>query len=71
MKNLRSGDVSVVYHEVDEEGNHSYWFYDGDERVDLDWGETGHIPNSGDRFPHPDRDIDLRLDDILWADDDP
>jgi len=69
MKKLRNGDASIVYHEVDEEGNHLYWFYDGGKRVGLDWGEIGHIPNGGDRFPHPERDIDLRLDDILWADD--
>jgi hypothetical protein len=69
MNRLRSDNSVKVYHEVDDEGNHFYWFYEKGERIDLDWGETGHIPNCGDRFPHPKRDIDLRLDDILWADD--
>jgi hypothetical protein len=63
MKKLKHNARVIVYHEV------SYFFYDGKRRVDLDWGQVGHIPNGGDRFPHPERDIDLRLDDILWADD--
>lgn len=70
MNRLRSGDSVKVYHEVDGEGNHYYWFCDKGKRVDLDWGEIGHIPNAGDRFAHPERDIDLRLDDIIWANDD-
>ncbi len=71
MKILRQNDKVVVFHKIDEEGNHSYYFYDGKRKIELDWGETGLIPNSGDSFPHPDRDIDLILDDILWAEDDP
>jgi len=35
-------------------------------KIELDWGETGLIPNSGNSFSHPDRDIDF-----LWAEDDP
>ncbi len=69
MKKLRQNTEVVVYHDVDDEGNHSYYFYDEDEKVDLDWGEVGHIPNRDDRFPHPDKNLDLRLDNILWADD--
>jgi len=69
MNRLKQNSEIVVYHNVDEEGNHSYYFYDENEKVDLDWGEVGHIPNRGDRFAHPEKSIDLRLDDILWADD--
>ncbi|RLI65062.1 MAG: hypothetical protein DRO67_03235 [Candidatus Asgardarchaeum californiense] len=54
----------IVYHEVDDEGNHYYYFYDGNKRVDLDWGETGLVPNAGDRFSHPSKDEDLRLGEI-------
>jgi len=69
MKKLKHNARTIVYHEVSDEGDHSYFFYDGKRRVELDWGQVGHIPNGGDRFPHPERDIALRLDDILWADD--
>jgi len=69
MKRLKHNAEIVVYHNVDEEGNHSYYFYDENEQVDLDWGEVGHIPNRGDRFPHLEKNIDLRLDGILWVDD--
>jgi len=69
MKKLKHNQGIIVYHEFSDEGDHSYFFNDGKRRVDLDWGQVGHIPNGGDRFPHPERDIDLRLDDILWADD--
>ena len=68
MKRLRDGDYVQVYHEVTDEGEHWYKFYDGEKRLDLDWGQTGHIPNGGDRFPHPRRDIDLHLDGIIGAD---
>lgn len=71
MKKLKNRNSVKVYHEIDDESNHYYWFLDGNEKVDLDWGETGHIPNSGDQFPHPKRDMDLHLDGILWSDDDP
>jgi len=70
MMNLKQNDKVIVYYKIDEEGNHHYYFYDGRKKVDLDWGEVGHVPNSGDRFSHPKRDIDLRLDSILWAEDD-
>ncbi len=46
----------------------AYYFYDGHQRVYLDWGETGLIPNPGDAFDHPTRDgVSLRLGDIKWA----
>jgi hypothetical protein len=61
---LRWLDKVIVYHEVDEDGNHFYFFYDGNNKIELDWGETGFIPNFGDRFPHPDREIDLVLNGI-------
>ena len=67
MRELKHGDSVVVYHEI-EEGEHCYYFCDGGRRIDLDWGETGHVPNATDRFPHPEVDIDLRLDDILPVD---
>ncbi len=70
MKNLKQNDKVIVYHKIDEEGNHHYYFYDGGKKIDFDWGEIGHVPNSGDRISHSKRDIDLRLDDILWAEDD-
>jgi len=70
MKRLKQNDKIAVYHQIDQKGNHYYYFYDGGRRIYLDWGETGLIPNAGDRFPHPERDIDLKLDDILWAEDD-
>ncbi len=56
-----------VYHKVDDEGNHLYFFYDSGEKIDLDWGDTGHIPNAGDTFPHPKRNIDFRPNDILCS----
>ncbi|MGQ9631894.1 MAG: hypothetical protein ACUVXI_16520 [bacterium] len=71
MKTLRQNDKITVYHKIDEDGNHYYYFYDGKKKVELIWGSTGLVPNFGDRFPHPDKDIDLRLDNILWAEDDP
>lgn len=71
MKKLQNRDKITIYHEINEAGDHNYFFFDGTERVDLDWGDIGHIPNAGDSFPHPNRDIDLELDDILWADYDP
>ncbi|MCM8785648.1 MAG: hypothetical protein NC827_02790 [Candidatus Omnitrophica bacterium] len=67
MKTLRRNDKVVVYHKIGEEGDHYYSFYDGKKKIELDWGETGLIPNADDRFPNSDRDIDLILDDILWA----
>ena len=66
MKTLRDGAYVQVYHEFTDEEKHCYWFYDGKERINLDWGQTGHIPNGGDQFPHPKREIDLHLDDIVW-----
>ena len=71
MKKLKNGEDVKVYHEIDDQGNHYYWFLDGNKKVNLDWGGTGLIPNRGDRFPHPKKEIDLHLDDILWTDDDP
>jgi hypothetical protein len=71
MRRLRHRERVKVYHEVDDEGNHLYWFSDGAKRIDLDWGEIGHIPNSDDLFPYPEREIDLRLDYVSWADDGP
>ena len=68
---LRDNEKVIVYHKIDEDGNHYYFFFDSKKKIDLDWGETGHVPNGGDRFPHPKRDIDLRLNDVCWADDDP
>ena len=59
-------DRVTVYRKTDEEGNYYYFFFDGDEKVELDWGETGFIPNIGDRFPHPSRDIDLILSEISF-----
>jgi len=70
MKSVKQNDKVIVYHKIDEEGNHYYYFYDGRKKVDLEWGEVGHIPNASDRFSHLKRNIDLRLDDILWAEDD-
>lgn len=70
MKSLKQNDKVIVYHEIDGEGNHYYYFYDYKKKVELIWGSTGLIPNIGDRFPHPNRHIDLRLDAILWAEDD-
>ena len=61
---LRHNDKVIIYHKIDDEGNHYYYFYGGKRKIDLDWGETGLIPNSGDGFPHPNRDIDSILDDI-------
>jgi len=55
-------DRVSVYRETDEDGNHCYFFFDGKSRVELDWGETGFVPNIGDRFPHPRKDVDLVLD---------
>ena len=69
MKELKCNDKIIIYHEIDEEGDHHYYFYDGEKKVDLDWGQIGHVPNADDCFPHPERDIDLVLYDILWADD--
>jgi len=69
MSRLRQNSEVIVYHDVDEEGNHTYYLYDGRRKVTLDWGVVGHIPNRGDRFTHPRRDIDLRLSDIVWPDD--
>jgi len=71
MKRLAHNDAVLVYHKIDNEGNHEYYFYDDGKKVELLWGITGHTPNHGDRFPHPERNIDLHLDDILWAEDDP
>jgi len=71
MKKLKQNDKVIVYHKIDEEGNHYYYFYDGKKRIELDWGETGHIPNGGDSFSHPYKEIDLVLDEILWVEDDP
>ena len=71
MKKLKQNDKIIVYHKIDEAGNHYYYFYDCKEKIELDWGETGHIPNGNDRFSHPVREIPLILDDILWIEDDP
>jgi len=71
MKMLKHNSKVIVYHNIDEDGNHCYYFYDGKKKIKLIWGETGYIPNFGDRFPHPQKEIDLRLDNIVWADDDP
>ena len=62
---LSTLDRVTVYRKTDEDGNHYYFFFDGNEKVDLDWGETGFIPNIGDRFPHPTRNIDLVLKEIF------
>jgi hypothetical protein len=48
MKTLSESDKVIVYHMIDEEGNHSYYFYDGRKKVKLDWGEVGLTPDSGD-----------------------
>jgi len=69
VKELRHNDKIIVYHEIGEEGDHYYYFYDGEKKVELDWGQTGFVPNANDRFPHPERDIDLTLYDVLWAED--
>lgn len=60
MMKLEDNDEVIVYR--------SYYFYDGPERVDLDWGIIGHIPNQGDTFEHPKRNIGLRLGGIVWGD---
>jgi hypothetical protein len=70
MKKLKHNSWVTVYHRIDNEGNHYYWFMDGTKVIYLCWGETGLIPNHGDRFPHPKKNIDLHLDDILWETDD-
>ena len=41
---LRQNDRITVYHKIDDEGNHCYYFYDGNKKIELDWGETGLIP---------------------------
>ena len=69
MEKLKHNSWVTVYHRIDNKGNHYYWFIDGSKVIYLDWGATGHIPNRGDRFLHPKRDIDLHLDDVLWAND--
>lgn len=72
MKKLRNSDSVVVYHEADDEGNHYYWFLDKGEKIYLeDWGETGFVPNWGNRFPHPKRKIELRLDGVVSSASDP
>lgn len=71
MKRLNAGEYATVYHEVTPDGNHLYWFLDGGRKIYLDWGEIGHFPDADQRFPHPSRNMDLRLYDILWAEDDP
>jgi len=71
MKRLKHGDRVVLYHDISPEGDHSYYFFDMEKRVMLDWGEIGHVPNYSDRFDHPQRDVTLKLDGILWGEDDP
>mgnify|MGYP001048373214 CR=1 FL=1 len=65
MKKLKDGDYVRVYHEVDDNGEHWYWFCDGNKTVYLDWGETGLVPNWNDRFSHPERNIELRLEGVV------
>lgn len=67
-KDLQHEDKVIVYHKVNRNGDHIYYFYDNGKKVYLDWGEIGHIPNCEDAFPHPQKDIDLILDDIIWED---
>ncbi|HCG76653.1 MAG: hypothetical protein COZ37_07135 [bacterium (Candidatus Ratteibacteria) CG_4_10_14_3_um_filter_41_18] len=72
MKRLKNNDCVVVYHEADDEGNHYYRFLDGGKRVYLeDWGEIGLVPGWNDRFPHPKRNIELRLEGVVSSASDP
>ena len=58
MKERNIEEKVVVYH------SHLYYFYDKGEKVFLDWGETGFIPNEGDFFLHPEKEKDIELEAI-------
>lgn len=70
MAKIKNLSAVLVYHEAyepteEEPIRHEYWFFYKRKKIDLDWGETGHVPNTGDLFIVEELDKDFRLKGII------